>query len=96
MKLRIAMLLMLVMSVAAMAAPDENTLGGFIFWCTVYAFMTPFGWGALIVLIYVIVTMTKKASQTVASTDYSLMKEEEKEVLMKQELRTAYRDLRKF
>ena len=95
MKLRIAILLMLLMSVVAMAAPDENTLGGFLFWCTVYAFMTPFGWGALLVLIYVIVTMIKKASKTVAATDYSLMKEEDKEVLMKQELRTAYRDSRK-
>jgi hypothetical protein len=82
------------MSVAALAGPDESTVGGFLTLCLIYAFMTPFGWGALIVIIYLICSLGSKATKTIASTDYSEMKEDEKEVLMKEEFRNYTKSLK--
>ena len=98
MKLKITMLLILFISMATMAYSSADmdsdkaqlweALKGFL----VLAFLTPFGWGALLIIIYLFFKLGFKATKAVVTADYSEMPSEEKEITMKRELRQAYID----
>jgi len=102
MKFKIAMLLMLLMSGLALANvysgndSDAMTIG-YLFKCCVFLlFVTPFGWGAMFIVGYLIVSMSAKGVKKVATTDYSPVKTEDKEILVKQGLREAYIDAKRL
>ena len=81
MKLRTTMLLVLILSAVALASsydPYDISFGEQLANLTreliFLAFVTPFGWGAMFVIGYLIVTMSVKGGKKLATTDYSEMK----------------------
>jgi len=96
MKYRLAMLLVLLTTAMAFAGEYDMSFGYFCKCMLFLAFVTPFGWGAMFVIGYLIVTMSSKGMQKVNATDYSELKVEEKEVLTKRGLREAFIEAKKL
>lgn len=58
------------------------------------AFLTPFGWAGMIIVVVLIVQGLCKAGKHVATTDYSQMPEEDKENIKATELREVFKSFK--
>jgi hypothetical protein len=79
-----AIALVLVMAGSAMAETD--LVKAFIF----LALVTPFGWGAAFIIIYLLVKALISGTKKIATADHSELSAPEKEVTLKQSMREAY------
>jgi len=94
--LKMSAVLVLIMVMAVMALeplprPEDMTwfenLKDLLYWSLVYAFLTPIGWGVLVLLIVGLFKLVGHAISTVANTDYSRMTEDDKREELLNELR---------